>query len=188
MLTYIQPIYIFILALILAILEVQIEGAHGWAKNLPTWRAKPNKWYAKIYKKITGDKDLTGYHLCLFSFIFVLFHSLFFFGIKWNIMMEIKIISLFILFMIIEDYLWFVVNPYFTVKNFQGKHIIWHKKWFLKLPLGYWIGVLISFFLAGLNYLIFQENILNWLINLILLIILTILTKEFIKKFKPEWE
>ncbi len=188
MLIYIQPIYIFLLALILAILEVQIEGAHGWAKNLPTWRANPNKWYAKLYKKITGDKDLTGYHLCLFLLILFLFHAPFFFGLQWSWTLEINIIALFTLFMIIEDYLWFVVNPYFTVKNFQGKHIIWHKKWFLKLPLGYWIGSLISLFLATLNHFLFSKSMLNWLIMLVLLIILTISCKWLIKIFKPEWE
>ncbi len=188
MLTYIQPIYIFILALILAILEVQIEGAHGWAKNLPTWRAKPDKWYAKLYKKIMEDKDMTGYHLSLFSLILLLFHAPFFFGINWTWFQEIKIISIFFLFIIIEDYLWFVVNPHFTVKDFKGKHIIWHKKWLCKLPQGYWLGALISFLLALLNNYYFSGYLINWLIMFAILIILTIICKWFIKIFKPEWE
>lgn len=35
-------LYIFIMATVLAILEIQIEGKHGWAKNLPTWRPSKN--------------------------------------------------------------------------------------------------------------------------------------------------
>jgi len=31
-------IYIFVMATVLALLEIQIEGANGWARNLPTWR------------------------------------------------------------------------------------------------------------------------------------------------------
>lgn len=31
---FIGNIYIFFMALVLAILEIQIEGAHGWAMNL----------------------------------------------------------------------------------------------------------------------------------------------------------
>ena len=30
--------YFFLIALILAHLEIQIEGPHGWAQKLPTWR------------------------------------------------------------------------------------------------------------------------------------------------------
>ena len=32
----ISNIYLFVLAVVLAILEIQIEGKHGWAMNLPT--------------------------------------------------------------------------------------------------------------------------------------------------------
>jgi len=33
-----QSIYLFVVALVLAFLEVQIEGKHGWASKLPTWK------------------------------------------------------------------------------------------------------------------------------------------------------
>lgn len=39
----IKAVYVFIMALVLAILEVQIEGINGWAKNIPTWRPDPKK-------------------------------------------------------------------------------------------------------------------------------------------------
>ena len=46
------------MALVLAILEVQVEGANGWAADLPTWRPNPNKWYSKLYKKVHNNNDL----------------------------------------------------------------------------------------------------------------------------------
>jgi len=189
MLIYLQPIYIFLLALILAILEVQIEGAHGWAKNLPTWRANPQKWYAKIYTKIMGGKEMTGYHLALFSMIFILFHFPYASGLNWTISNEISTIIFFLFFIVVEDYLWFVVNPHFTVKNFKINHLFWHKKWLLKLPRDYWTAVLLSLILALIkNYYYTPGFIKNWAIAAGILLILTIATKLFIKKFKPEWE
>jgi hypothetical protein len=189
MLIYLQPIYIFIMALILAILEVQIEGAHGWAKNLPTWRANPSKWYAKIYMKMMEGKEMTGYHLSMFFFVALIFHLPFFFNTIWSIAAELNVIIIFLLFVVLWDYLWFVVNPFFTVRNFKGNHLFWHQKWFLKLPRDYWNAILISFFLALLNNAYYTSGYLkNWLIMLLMFVVLTILAKALIKIFKPEWE
>jgi hypothetical protein len=184
-----KSIYIFIISLIFAIVEVQIEGAHGWAAKLPTWRPIPSKWYARAYKKLMSGKELTGYHLSVISFLMLVFHLPFFFGLKWNISKELDILSIFSLFVVVWDYLWFVVNPKFTIKNFKGDHIFWHSKWFLKLPIDYWFLCGISLFIAIINYLIFNENyIKEWLVIFFLLLVFTIITKWFIKTFKPEWE
>ncbi len=189
MLTYVQAIYVFILALILAILEVQIEGAHGWAKNLPTWRANPNKWYAKIYMKMMEGKEMTGYHLSLFSMILLLFHFPFASGVEWNLANEISTIIIFLFFIVTEDYLWFVINPHFTVRNFKGNHLFWHKKWLLKIPRDYWNAILLSFFLALLkDFYLYSGYLYSWFLVFIIMLILTMLTKWLIKTFKPEWE
>src|SRR6476469_4487627 len=55
--------YFFFIALILAHLEIQIEGPHGWAEKLPTWR-----WDGPGVRRWFG-KPVTGYHLCLVMFI-----------------------------------------------------------------------------------------------------------------------
>ena len=36
--TLVMGAYFFFIAFILAHLEIQIEGPHGWAEKLPTWR------------------------------------------------------------------------------------------------------------------------------------------------------
>jgi hypothetical protein len=41
-------------------LEIQIEGANGWASALPTWRIE-TKWLLWL----TSGKPLTGYHVWL---------------------------------------------------------------------------------------------------------------------------
>lgn len=184
-----KPIYIFIMALILAILEVQIEGKHGWAANLPTWRPQPNKWYVKIFKKFTAGKEMTGYHLSIFSFVFLIFHLPFFWGNSWSLSKEAEALAVVALFFPVWDYLWFVVNPHFTVKDFKGEHIFWHRSWFLNLPSDYWLAFLISLVLAVVaNYFLNPGYLINWLVMVVVFLILTILTKSFIKKFKPAWE
>ena len=188
-LVFIKPIYIFIMALVLAILEVQIEGAHGWAANLPTWRPGDNRWYVRIYKKIMSEKDLTGYHLAMFSFVLLIFHLPFFFGALWSVAEELEVWSLFFLFIVIWDYLWFVVNPHFTIRNFKGDHIFWHKKWIGRFPADYWFSVFFSFLLAiAVNFFFCPRYIIEWFIMFGTFLFLTWLTKVLIKKFKPEWE
>jgi hypothetical protein len=58
----ITNVYIFVMALVLAVLEIQIEGRNGWAKDLPTWRPSPDTWYAQLYARLMFKKRLTGYH------------------------------------------------------------------------------------------------------------------------------
>ena len=65
--TFIITTFLFVLALILAELEVQIEGPAGWAEKLPTWRAKEGKWYSKGFQKMLSNKPMTGYHLAMFG-------------------------------------------------------------------------------------------------------------------------
>jgi len=41
----IKVVYFYIIAIFLAILEIQIEGKHGWAEKLPTWRPRPGSFF-----------------------------------------------------------------------------------------------------------------------------------------------
>ena len=57
-------IYLLISALVFARLEIEIEGPHGWAEKLPTWRIN-NRWTRLFY----GSRPLTGYHLWMQIFV-----------------------------------------------------------------------------------------------------------------------
>ncbi len=61
--------YLFGLCILLAYLEVQIEGPHGWAERLPTWRPQSHAWYARLYTRLMGQKQLTGYHIGMFLLV-----------------------------------------------------------------------------------------------------------------------
>ena len=60
--------YFFLIAFFLAHLEIQIEGPHGWAETLPTWRwdgPGGRRWF---------EKPVTGYHVCLVTLILLCVH------------------------------------------------------------------------------------------------------------------
>lgn len=169
-------IYIFILATVLAILEIQIEGEHGWAKNLPTWRPAAGKWYTKLYGKIMGGREFTGYHLTMFIFVLLIFHLPYVFGLPFTIDHWLKTLSFYFIFVGLWDFLWFVLNPHYPLSRFKKEHIWWHKKWFLFAPIDYYFLLIFSFLviLPTGDYSWWISNVLLFAIQIILLILFTL--------------
>ena len=127
-------VYLFILSVVWAVLEIQIEGKNGWASALPTWRKKEG-WIVKLL----GGRPLTGYHICMITFLALVYHFPFFFT-PWNLGKELFTIGFFFGFLLIEDFLWFVLNPAFRLKRFNRKNpdLWWHKSWWGPVPDFYW--------------------------------------------------
>ena len=123
-------------AALFARLEIHVEGPNGWAAKLPTWRLE-NRWTRLFY----SGKPLTGYHLysLLLSLAFV--HLPFGLGLvplTWRA--EARVLAFVVLFWVLEDFLWFVLNPAFGLKRFRPEHIWWHRaKWWWIMPRDYWI-------------------------------------------------
>lgn len=139
-----QSIYLFVVALVLAFLEVQIEGQHGWAAKLPTWRPE-GKWYAKIFGFFLGGNELTGYHIGIFSLVLLFLHYPYFYGTQWSWFNEAWTFSIFFLFSAIWDYLWIIINPYYGVwRRKPRKDMWWHKRWWGPFPEVYYTGTLVS--------------------------------------------
>lgn len=156
------------MAAVLAILEIQIEGEHGWAKNLPTWRPK-NTWYTNVYKLLMSGRELTGYHITLFTFVFLILHLPFVFGFPFNAISEARTISFFFLFIVLWDFLWFVLNPLYPLKKFKSEFIWWHKKWFLYTPVDYYGGIILSMLV-----IIPTQDFVWWYLNLFLFTVQTL--------------
>jgi hypothetical protein len=95
---FIQAIYLFIIALVVAFLEVQIEGKHGWAAKLPTWRPDQRRWYSRLWQVFAQGKDLTGYHLGINFLVLLIFHYPFFAGLPWAYTAEAWTFARFFLF------------------------------------------------------------------------------------------
>lgn len=129
-------LFVIMVATLFALIEIQIEGADGWAEKLPTWRVKN-----KLTQFFLGGRPLTGYHLFFFSFILSVAHlpyGLGFLAPTWAA--ELRIAAFIIFFFIVEDFLWFVLNPAFGLSKFKASQIWWHThSWWWIMPRDYWI-------------------------------------------------
>jgi len=143
-----SAIFLFLISLIFAFLEIEIEGKNGWAKNIPTWYRKSG--FSKLFYKISYNKPLTRYHLFVLLFIFFLFHSGFFFNLSWTIQNKLKILLNFLILILIEGFLWFEFNPNYGIRKFGKKEIWWHgrTKWFFGIPQSYFLGFGLLFVLS----------------------------------------
>jgi hypothetical protein len=130
-------LYVLIVSFMWAKMEIEIEGRDGWAANLPTWRIKKHI----LLDIFMGGRPLTGYHAWAFTFIFTSFHLPFFWagGWTWSWRAECHVEAATLIFWVVEDFLWFVLNPHFGWSKYHGKEIWWHKHWFMGLPVDYWV-------------------------------------------------
>jgi hypothetical protein len=135
--TAVTGFYFFAIAFVLAQLEIQIEGEHGWAAKLPTWR-----WQTPRVLRWVG-KPVTGYHVFLMLLILLFLHLPVIY-VGFSLQWEAEIMSLFFLLAVFWDFLWFVCNPHFGLARFRRAHIWWFKSWALGLPTGYLMGVGLS--------------------------------------------
>jgi hypothetical protein len=131
-----------------ALLEVQIEDGSGWAANLPTWR------YERAWtRRVLGARAITGYHLYFQLFIALMAHLPYLLGaapFSWPL--ELRILSFLVLFWVLEDFLWFVLNPAFGLRRFRRELIWWHApNWWGIMPRDYWLflPVGLALYLAG---------------------------------------
>lgn len=130
-----------------ALLEIQIEGPHGWAQRLPTWRLQSRLW-----TRLFPGRPLTGYHLYLLLFIMLVAHLPFAFGMPWTWYREARAVAFVLLFWVAEDFLWFVLNPHFGLRRFSPEHIAWHRHaWWWLAPRDYWIATSIGVVLYFLS-------------------------------------
>jgi hypothetical protein len=123
-------------AALFALVEIQIEGADGWAARLPTWKVD-NRWTRWFY----SGRPLTGYHLYIQLFVLLFVHLPFLTSLaapSWTA--EARVISFMTFFWLAEDFLWFVFNPAFGIRNFRKERIWWHaRSWWWIMPRDYWI-------------------------------------------------
>jgi hypothetical protein len=129
--------WLLLTAFIMAKLEVHIEGAAGWAQNLPTWRLDN-----ALVRAIMGGRHLTGYHLYFHLLVLLLLHAPFMLGaVSFSLGRELRVIAFLILLWLLEDFFWFVINPAFGWRAFRRKHITWHhESWWGFMPREYWIA------------------------------------------------
>jgi len=128
--------YFFLIALVLAHLEIQIEGPHGWAEKLPTWR-----WDSRAVRRWFG-KPVTGYHLYLVTLILLFVHVPQLYDGSWE--READLLAMFFLLTATWDFLWFACNRHFGVRRFRKGQIWWFPTWTLGVPRPYLLVIVFS--------------------------------------------
>src|SRR5688572_248104 len=144
-----SALFWFFLCLVMAGMEIESEGPHGWARQMPTWYRRGGFW-AKLYGALNGGKPLTGYHLFVFFLPLAFVHIPFFVGLGWSVAAELHCLAMYFVICVLWDFLWFVFNPHFGVKRFRKEHVWWHaSSWwpFGLFPVDYASGLLVA---AGL--------------------------------------
>lgn len=175
--------YLFVMAIALALLEIQVEGEHGWAKRLPTWRPHRRHWLARTFRRVMSGKDLTGYHLAIFGFVLLMFHLPYVFGLPFVFEHWLKTISLYFLFITVWDFLWFVMNPHHPLSRFVGDSNPVHHRWLGPLPLDYYGSVALSLLvILPLVARVGLEPLIWWLTHLTSFVVLTLLVVWFTLK------
>ena len=140
--------WVALLSFFFAQVEIQIEGAAGWAAALPTWRIESH-WLLDLF---WSGRPMTGYHAWVFPFIALVFHLPIFLHGCWSWRVEARIVASIMLFWVIEDALWFVLNPAFGWGKFSAGSIPWHKHWWMGLPVDYWISTVVGIVLFAWSY------------------------------------
>lgn len=115
--------------------EAYIEGKHPWASRQIGWS-----------RKISNHITLTAYHFwLLITFIFLLTLPVVVTG--WNAKLFGIILSAACIGIIVEDFLWFVINPYYSLKKFNSNDAPWYP-WVnlgaIELPALYLVSFAIS--------------------------------------------
>jgi hypothetical protein len=172
-----MSVYLFIIAILLAYFEVQIEGPNGWAGILPTWKSvNPN------FTWIFGGRPITGYHVALNLLLISFFHWPLLFS-KWSLLFEARTLSSFALLSTVWDFLWFVINPYFGLQKYNATNVWWFKHWLIGIPVDYYFGLLMAIVFRLLPVFFNKEPLAKSLaegIIYVVLIILLITTFTFI--------
>lgn len=134
---------------VFARLEIEIEGDHGWATSLPTWRIE-NRWT----RSILGGRAITGYHFYFHLLVLILAHLPFALGlIRFSWTAEFRILAFIVFFWLLEDFLWFVLHPRWGLRGFRRDRIPWHApNWCLFMPRDYWIFGPIGMALYALSW------------------------------------
>ena len=95
---------------------------------------------------------MTGYHAWVFSFMFLVFHLPHAINGSFSMRLEARCVGALMIFWIIEDFLWFVLNPCFGLARFAPQFVPWHKHWLLGMPTDYLVFTAIGVFLLAWSY------------------------------------
>lgn len=137
-------LWVILLAFFFANVEIQIEGDHGWASALPVTFRIDHHWLLDLF---WGGRPMTGYHAWVFPFVALFFHLPMIWSFQWSLSLEARTIACISIFWIVEDALWFILNPAFGWSKLDPQHVPWHIHWIFGLPTDYFTFTFVAFLL-----------------------------------------
>ena len=144
-----RTLLLFLWSFGLAGIEIEIEGGVGWAERLPTWYFKRGL-IGRVYGLVMGQRPLTGYHVYAFTIPLLILHLPYVMGVDWTLAGELRTIATYFVLAVVWDYLWFVLNPAYTVRRFRRGNVWWFEvPWIWRFPLDYYLSVALSIALAA---------------------------------------
>ena len=148
-----RVLFLFGYALLFALVEIEIEGPHGWAERLPTW-FRVRTPAARVYGLFMRGKPLTGYHAVMFVLPLWSFHLGFFGGVSWSWAAEAATLAAYLAWVVVWDLLWFLLNPRFGWSRFRKGEVWWHgRTWIGRFPIDYWGAIALSIAIAASAHL-----------------------------------
>jgi hypothetical protein len=148
-----RVLFLFGYALLFALVEIEIEGPHGWAERLPTW-FRVRTPAARFYGLFMRGKPLTGYHAVMFVLPLWSFHIGFFAGVSWSWAAEAATLAAYLAWAVVWDLLWFLLNPRFGWARFRKGEVWWHgRTWIGRFPIDYWGAIAVSLAIAASAHL-----------------------------------
>ena len=115
-------VYVMLIYVSIAFWEAYVEGRNAWDKNKYGWKIN--------FKTGFLSRPLTAYHFWCWLIMIPMFLMLPLVIYGWNRHLFWLLVSCWFLGAVLEDFLWFVVNPEVSIKEFNEKDCKWH----------YWIG------------------------------------------------
>ncbi len=128
-------IWIYAAMIATAFWEAYVEGRNAWDKGKYGWKFK------------IGNVVITGYHFFLFGLMWPLMLTLPFIMFGWDSRLFGIIASAFFSGLVLEDIMWYVVNPKVKFKELNSSFASYHpriKIGNIKIPISYFIGVLLA--------------------------------------------
>ena len=165
----IDTIFVIITSTIYSLIEIEIEGNAGWCQNLPT----------PVVTRL-GSKNMTLYHIYMLLFIvtIVSFQT----SLRYNLYSIIHTMSHIFIFIVLEDTMWFIFNPFYTIDKYSKDKIWWHSNqpWLFGIPSDIY-KVVLSILLG--SYLTNNKELIYSLILSVLYIPVTIYLAPYYHKY-----
>lgn len=129
-------IWLYIAMISLSFVEAYVEGRYPWHRRKVGWKWKFGKYY------------FSGYHFMLFVVMLPLFFTFPLLFIGWDIRLFGVLISAYFSGLVIEDFVYFIVNPVVKFKEFWTPFTDFYPWIRIKgrkiIPLWYIFGIVIS--------------------------------------------